>query len=171
MGYKLLLIVLITTYASVLLAQTKLPIPGKLPENVGDITFDPKTDDPHFKVCYPDNIFQYYAVNTTYKGGTQVIRNFYFSNYKYEMGYASITGYITIRFVVNCKGQTGWFRIKQLDSNYQHISFNKKAVSELLILTKKLNSWIPGKFNGVNYDSYYYLNFKRTGGHLKDITP
>lgn len=172
MRCKLLLAALfIIAYASVSMAQTKLPVPDKLPENVGDITFDKKTDDPQFKICNPGNVYQYYAVNTTYKGGTKAIKKFLLSNYKFEPDFAGITGYITIRFIVNCKGQTGWFRIQQLNSSYQITQFNKKAVGELLNLTKKLNAWIPGKFNGVTRDSYYYLNFKLTGGHLKDITP
>jgi hypothetical protein len=172
MRYKLLLAALfIIAYVSVSMAQTKLPLPGKLSEHVGDITFDKKTDDPKFKICNSANVYQYYAVNTTYKGGTKAIKNFFFSNYKFEPAFKAITGYITIRFIVNCKGQTGWFRVQQLDDNYKIAQFHKKVINELLGLTKKLNGWIPGKLDDAVRDSYYYLNFKLTGGHLKDITP
>ena len=160
-----------TVFSARSFAQFSLPLPGKLSENVGDIKFDPKTDDPHFQVCYPAYIYQYYGPNTTYVGGTKAIKDFFFSNFKYEPAFSTATGYITIRFVVNCKGQTGWFRIKQIDKHYEHIQFNKKVTDQLLSLTKKLSHWIPGKVNGVNYDTYYYLNFKLIDGHLKDITP
>jgi hypothetical protein len=172
MRHKLFLVVffiIACTLDSV--AQTKLPLPDKLPQNVGDIAFDKKTDDPNFKMCDPGYIFQYYGVQTSYKGGTEAIKKFFFDNYKYEPGFKPITGYITIRFIVNCKGHTSWFRIQQLDGQYKIVQFNKAAVNKLLNLTKKLNAWIPGKFDGAVRDSYYYLNFKLVNGHLKDITP
>lgn len=148
-----------------------MPLPDKLPQNVGDISFDKNTDDPDFKICNPNRIFQYYGVQTGYKGGNKAIKTFFFNNFRYEAEFKGITGYVTIRFIVNCKGQTGWFRVQQMDSQYKITHFNKKAVTQLLKLTKKLNGWIPGKFEDETRDSYYYLNFKLTGGHLKDITP
>jgi hypothetical protein len=169
--YKILLILVITFSAATSFAQTLLPLPDKLPEHVGDITFDPKIDDPHFQVCYPEYVYQYYGLNTSYVGGAKAIKKFMFSHFKYEPAFSTATGYITIRFVVNCKGETGWFRIKQIDKHYEHIQFNKNMIDQLLDLTKKLNCWIPGKINGVNCDTYYYLNFKLIDGHLKDITP
>jgi hypothetical protein len=169
--YKMLFIMAMVTFAVRSSAQTKLPLPDKLPEKVGDITFDPKLDDPHFVVCHSDNIYQYYELSTTYKGGTKAIKNFFFNNFKYQSAYSKVTGYITIRFVVNCKGQTGWFRIQQLNSRYEHAQFNNKIVATLLDLTKKLNQWIPGKGREVDWDTYYYLNFKLINGHLKEITP
>ena len=171
MTFKFILVIIFITYSERSIAQTKLPLPNKLPKNVGDIAFDPKIDDRHFQVCYPEDIYQYYAAKTTYVGGAKAVKNFFFSHYKYERAFSTVTGYITIRFIVNCKGRTGWFRIQQLDDHYYKAQFNKKMVGALLNLIKKLDHWVPGKYNGVDCDSYYYLNFKLQGGRLIDITP
>jgi len=171
MKYRFILFLIFGLTGTHLLAQSKLPLPDPLPANVGDLKFDPKTDDPHFQICYPDYINQYYGMGTGYKGGKKEIRNYFREHFKYEPSFSTISGYVTIRFIINCKGQTGWFRIKQVDQHYQKANFNKKMVNQLLDLTKKLNGWIPGKIDEKNYDTYYYLNFKLLNGHLKDITP
>ena len=168
---RIVLLLLITVCAFKLYGQDKLPAANKLQDNVGDISFDPKIDDPAFHPCDPNGIHQYYGPDTHYKGGAQVLKNYLKGKFKYEAGYAGATGYVTIRFVVNCKGQTGWFRIMQIDNNYQQVQFNKKLVNSLLALTRSLNDWIPGKWGGADSDTYYYLNYKLVNGHLKDITP
>jgi hypothetical protein len=171
MKYRLIVLLILGLTGTRVLAQDTLPLPNPLPANVGDLKFDPKTDDPHFQICDPDYIIQYYGTGTGYKGGKKEIRNYLIQHFKYEAAFSAISGYITIRFIVNCKGQAGWFRIKQVDQHYQHANFNKRMVDQLFDLTKKLNGWIPGNVNGVNCDTYYYLNFKLLKGYLKDITP
>ena len=42
---------------------------------VGDIEFDKNLDDPNFKICNEDRVFQYYSVNTNYNGGRKAIRS------------------------------------------------------------------------------------------------
>ncbi len=39
--------------------QTKKLI-SKYPVNIGDIEFDPKTDNPNFKLCFDKNVLQYF---------------------------------------------------------------------------------------------------------------
>ncbi len=161
-------------FLCVLVMKTYAQIPrsDKLPPQTGNITFDPKIDNPSFHPCDTGgDILQYYGLNTNYKGRVRAIKKYFGANFKYQPAYAGVTGYITIRFIVNCKGQTGWFRIKQIDKDYQPAQFNEKIVTKLLKLTKMLNGWVPGKWNGQYLDTYYYLNFKLIDGHLKDITP
>jgi hypothetical protein len=143
----------------------------KFPQQVGDITFDPKTDKASFELCDNGFINQYYGLKTTYQGGTKAIKKYLTGNYEYKTAYKNITGYITIRFVVNCKGQTDRFRVFQLDENYQRANYNISFISHLTALCKSLNGWIPGKYNNQVYDTYYYLNFKMIKGQIKDITP
>jgi hypothetical protein len=166
-----LVLMLLIGFAAKSYGQGRLPSADKLHDNVGDTTFDPKIDDPAFHPCNPNGIYQYYGPNTHHKGGSRAIRNYFKSKFRYEATYAGATGYVTIRFVVNCKGQTGWFRILQIDGNYQPVKFNDKLINSLLTLTLSLKNWVPGKWNGVDNDTYYYLNFKLVNGYLKDITP
>ncbi|MCQ6960078.1 hypothetical protein [Mucilaginibacter aquariorum] len=143
----------------------------KFPQQVGDITFDPKTDRANFELCGNGFINQYYGLKTTYQGGTKAIKKHLTSNYKYKTAYKNITGYVTIRFVVNCKGQTDRFRVFQLDENYQKVKYDISFISHLTALCKSLNKWIPGKYNNQVYDTYYYLNLKMVKGQIKEITP
>jgi hypothetical protein len=143
----------------------------KFPGQVGDISFDPKTDKANFELCDNGWVNQYYGLKTTYKGGAKAIKEYLTGNYKYKTSYKNITGYITIRFVVNCKGQTDRFRVFQLDEKYQKAEYNSSFISHLTALCKSLNNWIPGKYNNQVYDTYYYLNFKMVNGQIKEITP
>src|ERR1700760_3299582 len=126
MKYRLIILFTLCLLGLGVSAQSKLPLPDPLPANVGDLKFDPKTDDPNFQICFPEYINQYYGMGTSYKGGKKEIRRYFMSHFKYDPAFSSINGYITIRFIINCKGQTGWFRIKQIDQYYQPANFNKR---------------------------------------------
>ncbi|MDN5288282.1 MAG: hypothetical protein JWR38_4556 [Mucilaginibacter sp.] len=168
----LLLLLLLLTTSIALKAQNSLPTASALPEDVGDIVFDPKTDKANFYLCHQNFIIQYYNVATSYKGGGGAIKKSILNRYRYKQAYMLATGFVTIRFVINCKGQTDRFRISQLNNNYQQTVFNKDLIAQLLELCKSLDQWVPGKDDKGNiYDSYYYLNFKLVKGHIKAITP
>jgi hypothetical protein len=151
--------------------QDKLPDAAHLPEQVGDIIFNPQTDQYDFKLCDKDNIYQYYGLNTSYKGEFKELKRELLSKINFKVGFSSITGSVTVRFIVNCQGQTGWYRIYQLNGSYQKVSFSPLFVGQLLDAVKSLKGWVPGKFsNGTACDTYYYLYFKIVKGHIKDIT-
>jgi hypothetical protein len=116
---------------------------------------------------------QYYQVETTYQGGLDAINRIFSSRYNIK-GIKNLqdqTGYITIRFIVNCRGGTGRFRMYQVDSAYQTFSFDAAISKKLLEITQSLAGWIPGTYKDKKVDSYYYLTFKIVRGELKGITP
>jgi hypothetical protein len=161
------LLLLFTCYAS---AQNKLPKADQLPDQVGDIIFNTQTDQYDFKLCDKENIYQYYNVNTTYTGEIKALKKHLFDGFKYDAKYALITGSVTIRFIVNCKAQTGWFRVSQLNSNYERTTFPPEFINRVLLDVKNLKGWIPGKLsNGAVCDSYYFLHFRIVKGRIKDI--
>lgn len=139
--------------------------------DVGDIEVDAEKDDLTFVTCNPNNIYQYYGVKTTYKGEAPAIRDHFFQQLRYTTEAPADNGYVTIRFVVNCKGQTGWFRVMQVNKNYERTVFNRDLVKQLAQLTRELKDWIPGQLGSTTVDSYYYLNFKIKEGKVIDITP
>ena len=81
------------------------------------------------------------------------------------------SGFITIRFIVNCEGQTGWFRMQEMDENYKANKFNKIILDELALLTKQLNGWEIAEDRGKKFDYYQYLTFKFKNGKLIEIMP
>ena len=152
------------------IAQT-IPLKESLKDQVGDIIYNSKTDKKNC-VCYPRFIPQYYQVNTHYKGGMRSIRREFFKLTMNIEDNKRQSGIITVRFIVNCKGITDRFRVYELNSNYQPISFNEHLVNIVLRKCKELRFWIPGKLaSGMPVDSYYYINFRFVHGKLIGITP
>ncbi|MBN4052141.1 hypothetical protein JYT59_00150 [Sphingobacteriaceae bacterium AH-315-L07] len=140
------------------------------PTNVGDITFDKNTDDPDFTVCDESHIAQYYGVRSEYNGEKFAILNHFNSNYD-KSGLEDENGYLTIRFIVNCKGKTGHFRIEGMNPNYEPITINKKLTEQLLQLIKEMDGWKIAHYKNQPRDYYKYLTFKILNGKLAEILP
>lgn len=54
------------------------------------------------------------------------------------------SGWIRIRFIVNCEGKTGIFRIIESNENYQVQNFDERITNQLLKLQSR---WLVGRFN------------------------
>lgn len=139
--------------------------------NVGKILPDHSIDDPNFKPCHDDfSLFFYQLENKTlYQGEKPGI----LAAFK-ELDLPKISqnsGYITVRFLVNCKGETGRFRTEQIDFEYKSKQFKGDIVEKVLFKTKSLNGWLPGKFNGYKCDYYTYLTFKIIDNQIAEILP
>jgi hypothetical protein len=167
---KVFLIVFIL--ATICSCGQKLEKKSNYPENVGDIAFDEKADDPNFKICHEDNVFQYYNFSKgfQYKGEKAKVNEHFQNGFKGKEKNGE-TGFLTIRFIVNCEGKTGRFRVQGMDINYNSKEFSKELVDDLLTLTKKMDGWIVGEIEGVKADYYQYLTFKLENGKLIEIMP
>jgi len=141
------------------------------PNHVGDIEKDSHLDSKDFKPCTDGQVYQYYNFgnNIQYKGEKRALINTFKREFKNQS--ADINGYVTIRFIVNCMGETGRFRVKTLDGDYKPIDMNKSLVDQLLSITKNLDGWLPGASGDLHYDYYQYLTFKITEGQIKSILP
>lgn len=141
-------------------------------KQVGDIQFDSKIDDPNFKICNLSKAVQYYMFEkgVQYKGEKYEIIKVFRRKYK-SIDIDGETGYITIRFLVNCNGNSGLFRITSMNENYLPKIFNDEIVGQLLSITKSLDGWSIGKDEDKTYDYYQYLTFKIENGKLIEILP
>ncbi|MDO6761811.1 hypothetical protein Q4566_16505 [Tamlana sp. 2_MG-2023] len=140
---------------------------------VGDIEQNKQIDELEYKVCNGDDkILQYFNVGKgpTYFGEKSRILNTFKTNYK-SIADKKENGLIRIRFIVNCKGKAGRFRVLQSDYDYQEKQFDKEIVSQLLNITKGIENWEVLKINQVPLDYYTYLIFKITDGQLTEILP
>jgi len=136
---------------------------------VGDIPFDPATDNPDFAICDESNVLPY---NTRYgmffDGERYGVLKYFEENYTL-LPVKGQTGYITIRFLVNCKGETDRFRVYEMDKEMNETEFDEEIVQNLLRLTKALNGWkthVPEP-----RDYYQYLLFKLKDGRIETILP
>ncbi len=139
---------------------------------VGDSEFDSLQDDANFKLCSSEqNVIQYFNVGAAmeYEGEKPVLVRHFKENY--QPVDTEQSGLIRIRFVVNCNGETGRFRLTQSNFDYKEITFDQQITEQLLSLTKALNGW-KTKFNeGQPADYYQYLIFKIQKGDLTEIMP
>ncbi|APD07545.1 hypothetical protein UJ101_02041 [Flavobacteriaceae bacterium UJ101] len=128
----------------------------------------------YFSLCYDFNIGQYYynGEGTNYKGGLKKIKKEIFEKYITPKYSKNQTGFITFRFIVNCKGEKGQFVLKELNSRYESFQFNEEIINQLFNIIIGLNEWNPGlRKNGTAYDNYKHLTFKLQDGKIIDILP
>jgi hypothetical protein len=81
------------------------------------------------------------------------------------------SGWIRIRFMVNCEGQTGRFRLLEADENYQERPFDKNISSQLMKLARELKGWKIQKMDGTPIDYYQYVVFKINQGNIEKVMP
>ncbi|WGH76425.1 hypothetical protein P8625_04485 [Tenacibaculum tangerinum] len=143
------------------------------PRQVGDISYDVKLDSPNFILCNgEDNIFQYFnkGKGLEYKGGKKEIEQLFEKKYSHIK--VDESGLIRIRFIVNCKGETGRFRVIQMNVNYEQFTFDDRIINQLLMITQSLDGWkIKDDSRGNKIDYYQYLIFKIEKGNLIEILP
>ena len=152
--------------------QTHRELPaGDYPNNVGDIAPDATLDDTLFKVCRENYIPQYYSLKSGFTGEKPAIEAYFREKFVKNRKHSRENGYITVRFVVNCRGESGRFRVQEADLNLQPKQFPPDLSAQLLRLTKGLNGWQPGENQGLQIDYYQYLTFKIAGGDIVAILP
>lgn len=139
--------------------------------NIGDIDYDSNVDNSSFKLCNEERVFQYYSVGTEYEGERKALRNEVFKYLSNEIiKFDSNSGYITFRFIINCNGKSGRYRVKMVNEDLKETVFKKSEIEKLKTAITKLKKWKSGKLNdGTKVDSYYQINFKIEKGSIIDI--
>lgn len=170
---RLAILALIIIYFSITAnAQPPTPVRDSFPEQVGDIPFDPLKDDSAFVLCHPHFVLQYYNTSRAYyKDHKNEIREYFMTNFKSIPGGDDQTGYLTVKFIINCSGATGRFRIFELDGNYHVFHFSNGISGQLLDLAKQLKGWEPAYYRDKKYDSYQYITFRLKKGKIISISP
>lgn len=146
--------------------------PNKYLRHVGDIEYNKSLDAANFKLCNGDDkAVQYFNLGKglQYKGEKRTLINHFYKAYKPVD--TNESGLVRIRFIVNCKGQTGRFRIISMDKNYREVKIDEKISDQLLTLTKELDGWKILSYKNKPLDYYQYLLFKIEKGKLIEILP
>lgn len=126
-----------------------------------------------FKPCdSPDQIFDYYNGDPdgSFIGGKKAL----WEAIRPQLDTSQLSnesGYLTFRFVINCKGATGWFITEQTDLDFNPKEFTPNTVNHLLNITASLSEWRPTHVWGENRDSYAYLTYKMNDGHIIELLP
>lgn len=140
--------------------------------DLGEIPFDGQLDDRNFKVCHEDLTipFNYGGFGLVYEGEkkklVETIRDKF--NYPETKGQ---TGFITVRFIINCEGQTGRFRVIEMDLNLKAKKFDSNISNQILNITKDLDGWKSLERWEKVWDVQQYLTFKFEDGVITEILP
>ena len=151
-----------------LLAQTG---PAQLPAQVGDIAFDARPDRRDYVLCDSAHIYQYYQASSAFPGGHQARLAYFQQHYHLAAPAPGATGYVVVRFALNCQGETDRFRVSTLGPDFTAAPFPPAVVAQLLRLVWELRTWQPAHREGLAVDIYLYLNFILQNGHLLDVAP
>ena len=140
---------------------------SQVTNKVGSISSDSEKDSSTFKVCDANRIVEHYSVKSSYQGGKKKIKKELW--YQISPLTFNNSGTITFRFIINCKGEIGRFRIKTIDNKLTKNSFDAQSIKALQTTILTLQNWNAGTWKDKNLDSYYMLNFKVENGKITDI--
>lgn len=146
---------------------------SKYPRMLGNIAYDSLIDNPEFKLCRGErSVVQYFALGEkTYVGEMWAIEKAVRAQYDIPETKGQ-SGLIRVRFIVNCKGKTGRFRLIAMDNEYNEFEFNSEISNRVLTITKSLKDWKVFKNKQQQaLDYYQYLIFKIKDGQLIEILP
>lgn len=139
--------------------------------NVGDIFFDPQKDGNTFIACDTSKIIHWYTYEVGYEGNTPAIAEIFGKQFSKKLQYNDYTGYVMVRFVVNCYDQTGMFRTEVCDASFLEVPCPEVLRNDLITITKTLKGWKHAVYEGRDYDSYMCLTFKMNRGEIVQILP
>ena len=140
---------------------------------VGDIAHNQDSDEPDFKICNGDEqILQYFNLGEgpIFPEEKSALLEVFESKYT-PVEAAGQDGLIRIRFVVNCEGKAGRFRILQADNDLNEIEFDKRITDQLLEIAKGVEIWKVMYRHEIPVDYYFYLIFKIKDGRITEILP
>ncbi len=141
-----------------------------LPKHIGLIEFDPSIDTLSFEVCHEDFVYAHFHHKyLSIQGEKPTITNEFQERFKPSS--TPENGFITIRFIVNCEGKTGRFRMIEMDENYELKTFSEELSSQIFGITKSLEGWDILDEGGTKLDYTRYLTFRIQDGKITDILP
>ncbi|WP_314241748.1 hypothetical protein [Empedobacter tilapiae] len=118
--------------------------------------------DTSFKPC-SSIIYQYYSTNGGYKTERYGIRKV-ISEPIHQLKFPNFSGNINVRFVINCKNEIGYFKIKAIDQDYKKVEISDDLQKKIVAIIQQLKDW-----NGKHEDSYYQIQIKLKNGKVEDI--
>lgn len=166
--YSFLLLILMIGLKT--FSQNTVPQHANVKEKIGWIPFDTSLDNSNFKVCDELNIEEYYQVNPSYGEGMPSIRKYISAHQQSLEALCEKDGYVIVRFVINCQGQTDRYRTKFMSLNYtDENTVNTELQKKIIQLMRNMGNWNPGKYDGKTYDCYQHLKFLFKNSQLVDV--
>jgi len=152
--------------------QQKFPVDEeKYPNYIGYIDQEKAQLNDVYTLCDGERLMHVHhgAAEEGYFVNKKYYRDNILATYKND-GYTD-SGYLNFRFLVNCKGEPGWFKTIQVDKNYNPTKFSKDMVAQLLELTAQPQHWNSLTYKEEPFDYYMYVSYKIENGTIAEILP
>lgn len=81
------------------------------------------------------------------------------------------SGYLTFRFVLNCKGEVGRFMTEESDLDFNKKQFDKETVTHFYNIVYQQKNWQACTGDKISQDAYTYITFKLKDGKVIEILP
>lgn len=112
--------------------------------------------------------FYHSSAPHAYKGSKRAFVSYIHENYK-NKGFSE-SGFLNLRFLINCEGEIGNMEINKLDKDYLPTDLNDDMVEQLVHLSVNKQNWRLPNFDKP-YDVYMYLIYKIENGNIAEILP
>ncbi|RCR68773.1 hypothetical protein [Larkinella punicea] len=124
-----------------------------------------------FRPCNKDwGVYQYFSLHKKYPESSMMLLKKVRSIYQKPEN-CTQSGFITFRFIVNCRSETGWYHTYEIDERYQARTFDPKIASQLLTFVQSLTDWPVGMVEGEAVDYFTYFTFKIKHGEIDNLVP
>lgn len=133
------------------------------------VDFNNLLNDRPFQRCGMYRALQTGRLGDLYKGGDTVIENHFYDNYNVNENVVPENGFVIIKFIINCEGETGEFELIEIDKNYKAYHFDKSISKQLIDLAKSLDQWLPYEYESNNYDAETSINFRIIDSQIKVV--
>jgi hypothetical protein len=137
-------------------------------QSVGDIAFDPKTDDPKFELCDRNWVWQGYELKTKMDETSLTVERELKSNFRTHPNWSNQNAIVRIRFIVNCHGAADRFRVLALDFDLKQIEIDESLKAHLVSIARQLQ-WPVRRAQSRSVDYYHYFSVKITNGRITDV--
>jgi hypothetical protein len=122
------------------------------------------------KICDPKVAPDFYSVSAKNNKSSYQILHEWVSVFKKPANFTQ-SGFLTIRFIVNCKSEPICFNIYEMDAAYQKTDFDADVKKQLIAFIKKMGGWKQVEYEGKPSNYFYYLHFNITKGNFISVSP
>ncbi len=138
------------------------------PDQIGDTIFDAELDDPNFQFCNAEQVLHKRNL-IKYQNGTKGLEKDIRKKYIAKQEFQAFSGYIIVRFAINCNNQIGRLRLEILDNNFKSTSAPDGLETHIRDSFSSLNAWQHPVYKDQDYDGYSFYTLKFTNGKLELI--
>ncbi len=136
--------------------------------DVGDILFDSRYDDSHFTMCDSSKISTSRS-GLVYASNDGSVLAACKELFEFQPAFETYSGFVTIRFIVNCHNQADRFRAQPMDFDFSEKECPLQLINHLLGVARGLNHWRPSSERHASLDHAKYLNFKIKEGRIQNV--